>query len=1024
MNLVSKIIALPNLLMNNNSSVFLASEDYFASMLDADTLFTRILRWVVQLFYFIAKWLMYMIDVIYFYLLQLVGITTDTTIFDSSRTDPTFKLLIDNKEEVTRIIKNFLAIAIVLIIVTAIIALIKQQSQAFKNAKSKKNPTSDVMKSMLKSVFLLIMTPLIAILGIMASSVLLQGLYRATNLSDAKSLSGRIFNASATMANKYKAYADNGVRIPIKYHFSNEDTKNEATYYAVQMLGNKSFPSLAYFNENESFSGDFIDPVLGGDKIEKKDGYGNAVETWVNETYYAYFDRSEDYNANYFGDRQKIMTTHKNEYYAMSDVIGYALDTMAPLYFVTIQELLESAVNADDANNTNLKSLADSYKVRLLDGEGRVLYEGSYSSMASDIKKSNPSYKYIQYTSVYDDGEHTYVHIKDAVDEMEGAKFVIAYKAEKSTDDYPPSIYGDYILDNGVPKEIEKFYFKKDSDSRYQTVDLYYFYNEHTDKFEKDKTYDAGKTYYYKLGEDYIKVTDENKGKFYYKFKNGDYVPLTSFGMNFINITRAEYYMPLASGVSVDGNLKFSSSYIETGNIITARGIFDDASYPTAIKRLDNGNIMFYRDDLEAVTEGSVSDVGSMEDIEAEEETDESEEDQSFFQKIGSGLKSFGASVKKFVSSIFNPLKMVPDLTIDEDKVATQYTNKTHSVAEIEDGKLYISYFFADSLTSSLNLNQYTLKLSSLFEPLHINYIVLLVGSVVLFRIIFNAIFGVINKAISLFILFLIYPVACSTIPLDETGGALKTGSYAKWSDRFTKLVFSTFGLMLGINFVFVIIPVVDEINFFTPEHFQNSKALERIAVVLTNPGKGLVSGILGFGTGKTTLVAPDYDMMSSCVNKILRIIFQIAGFSLIIGSSGKKVAGKENFYSVIQGVVKPGGEGVLDGSPVESVKKTLKSVKNVMEMMANPFYQLKMAKNVAKKGVDIAKDIGGTALDMVPGSQIIRDGGKRIAEMTVIGQQDATRKALIQALQGGAEKSEVEEKLKAFQDSHKQGKK
>ena len=117
MNFVSNISAIPNLLMNKFSSVFLASSDgYVASFLDSDTLFTRIFRWILQLFYFATKWMMYMIDVMYFYLLQLVGITTDTTVFDSPRTDPTFKLLIDNKEEVTRIIKNFLAIAIIIII--------------------------------------------------------------------------------------------------------------------------------------------------------------------------------------------------------------------------------------------------------------------------------------------------------------------------------------------------------------------------------------------------------------------------------------------------------------------------------------------------------------------------------------------------------------------------------------------------------------------------------------------------------------------------------------------------------------------------------------------------------------------------------------------------------------------------------------------------------------------------------------------------------------------------------------------
>ena len=1010
MNFVSNISAIPNLLMNKFSSVFLASSDgYVASFLDSDTLFTRIFRWILQLFYFATKWMMYMIDVMYFYLLQLVGITTDTTVFDSPRTDPTFKLLIDNKEEVTRIIKNFLAIAIIIIIVTAIIALIRQQAQAFKNSKSKKNPTVDVMKSMLKSVLLLILTPILAILGIMASTVMLQGLYRATNLSDAKSLGGRIFNASATAANKYKSYADNGVRIPIKYHFSDEETKSDAIYYAAAMLGDKKFPNIGYFNVNEKHSGAFIDPVLGGEEIETLTGYGNPVETWVNETYYKYFDRSPDYTADYeSADKYKIMVTHRNEYYAMSDVIGYALDTMHPLYFVTIQELLETVANSGNVASENMKSLADSYKVRLLSESLSVISSGNYAGMVQAVKDGG--YNYIQYTSKYEDGEHTYIHVKDAVDEMEGAKFVIAYKVEREETTYTDSIYGDYIVESGIPKTAEKFYYKASNNARYQKVDLYYVYNEHNEKFEKAKTFSSTETYYYRLGEDYILITNENKGKFYYKLEDGSYRALTGLGMMFKNANKTEYYMPLSSGIEVDNNTKFSSSYIEPSNIITARGIFDTSSYPTAIKRLNNGNIMFYRDDLEAVADGSVSDVGSMEDIEAEQESEDSK-GSGVFGKIGAAFKSFGATIKKFVSSIFNPLKMVPDLSIDESKMASTYTNKTKSVAEMDDGKLHISYFFSDSLTSSLNMNQFTMDLNSLFEPLHINYVVLVVGSGVLFRIMLNGIFGVINKSISLFILFLIYPVACSTIPLDETNGTAKTGSYAKWSDRFIKLVFSTFGLILSLNFVFIIIPVVDEINFFTPENLQSNRALARIATALTMP-----ANILREITGGAKVV-PNYSLICELVNKILRIVFQIAAFSLIVGSDGKKVNGKDNFYSVIQNIVKPGGEGVLEGSPVGEVKKTLKSLSNVASMMLNP---VKTVKNFAGKAADTVKEGVKGAIDFIPGSQIAVDGVTRLKEMGVVQSQDVARAALKSALDNHADQSEVESKLKDFQDTHK----
>ncbi len=1010
MNFVSNISAIPNLLMNKFSSVFLASSDgYVASFLDSDTLFTRIFRVVLQLFYFATKWMMYMIDVMYFYLLQLVGITTDTTVFDSPRTDPTFKLLIDNKEEVTRIIKNFLAIAIVIIIVTAIIALIKQQSQALKEgSKAKKNPTGDVMKSMFKSVLLLILTPILAILGIMASTVMLQGLYRATNLSDAKSLSGRIFNASATAANKYKAYADNGVRIPIKYHFSDEDTKSDAIYYASAMLSSKDFPDIGYFNPNEKHSGAFVDPVLGGEEIETGEGYGNPVETWVNETYYKFFDRSEDYTAEYNSEEKyKIMITHKNEYYAMSDVIGYALDTMHPLYFVTIQELLETVANSGTTANETIQSLVDSYKVRLLNGSGAVMSDGNYAGVTQAIK--NSTYTYIQYTSKYEDGEHTYIHVKDAVDEMEGAKFVIAYRVEKEETTYTDSIYGDYILEGGVPKKAEKFFYKDSSTARYQKVDLYFTYNVNTEKYEKAKTFSSTETYYYRLGEDYIKITNDNKAKFYYRLEDGSFKALTALGMAFKNANKTEYYMPLSSGIAVDNNLKFSSSYIEPSNIITARGIFDNSSYPTAIRRLDNGNIMFYRDDLEAVADGSVSDVGSMEDIEAESDSANTS-GSGVFGKIGSAFKSFGSTIKKFVSSIFNPLKMVPDMSIDESKMASTYTNKTKSVAEMEDGKLHISYFFSDSLTSKLNMNQFTLDLNSLFEPLHINYVVLVVGSAVLFKIMLSAIFGVINKSISLFMLFLIYPVACSTIPLDDASGAMKTGSYAKWSDRFIKLVFSTFGLILGINFAFIVIPVVDEINFFTPENLQTNKALSRIATAITMPANFL-SEITG-GSG----VVPNYSLICELVNKILRIIFQIAAFSLIVGSSDGKVKGKENFYSVIQNLVKPGGEGVLDGSPVDDVKKTLKTLSNVAVMMIMP---VRTVKNFAGKAKDSVKEGLDAAKDFIPGSAILKDAHDHVKALGVAKSQDVARAALRSAIESKADKSEVESKLKDFQDTH-----
>lgn len=1001
MNFVSKLTSLPNLLMNNFSSVFLASGEVTASFLNSDNLFTRLLRVLLQFFYFATKWLMYMIDVIYFYILQLVGVSSDATIFDSARTDPTFRMLIDNKEEVTTYIKNFVAIALILIIVTAIIAIIKLQAQAMRDSKTKKTPTSDVLKSMFKSVLLIILTPLIAILGIIASSVMLQGLYRATNLSDSKSLGGRVFNASATAANKYKSYADKGVRIPIKYCFSGDD-KADAIVYASNMVAKNSFPSLDYFNDNNNFSGAFYDPVYT-DKLVERGSYKNGAEAWLNGTYYKYFDRSDNYNKSGTSEKYMKMDTHVNEYYVMSDVIGYALDTMEPYYFVTIQELVESISDIEV-----LKKLVEGYKIRPLDGSENVV-SNDPSAAANALKNGN--YEFIQYTSMYKDGEHTYVHVKNAIDEMEGAKFTIAYKKINDSTTYTDSIYGDYVSSGSGYKKIEKFFYKENSSSRYKVVDLYYKYNPNLERFEKTNAYSSDDELYYRIGEDYILIDDNNKGKFYYKIVDGDYQNFT-LGTNFKSATKEEYFQPLAVGVAVENNSKFSSQYISPSNIITARGVFDESSYPTAIRRMNNGNIMFYRDDLELVTEGSVSGVGKLEEIEAEEDAEE-EEDEGFFAKVGGAIKSAWNSVKTFVASIFNPLKMVPDLAIDESRMSSTYTNRTKSVAQLEDGKMHISYFFGDSITSKLTRNMYSLNLNHLFEPMNINYIVLVIGSVVLFKVILTAVFGVINRALSLFMMILIYPLACATIPLDEASGTAKTGSYYRWSEKYTKLLFSTFGLLLSINFVFIIIPVIDTLVFFTPENLQNNSALARIASALYNPlhilGLDQLLTAIGF---KIRFVEPNYHLISAFINKILRIVFQIAAFSLMSSTNGKG-GGGETFYSVIQNLVRPGGEGVLEDSPMDAVKKTLKTMATTFNII---FFPHKAVMNVLEKSAEEMKKV---AKNAIPGSAILEDGVRKAQALGLKIDQDEARKALISVLKSGGSQSEVEDKLGKFKSTH-----
>ena len=1015
MNIFSQIKILPEFLMNTYSSVFLASDNVITSMLSADNLITRLLKVLLQLFYFASKWVMYMVDVIYFYIMQLAGISVDTSIFDSAQSDATFKLLIDNKDMVTTIIKNFIVIAIILIIVTAVIAIIRQQSLALKEKKAKKGQTEAVLKSVFKSVLLIILTPMIAIVGIVASSVILQSLFNATNLSQTKSLSARVFNVSASAASKYRTYAENGVRIPIKYKFkqtdeSDFDRANNAVSYTVKMIGEKRFPSLDYFELNANFNGlELKDPV--NDKPIVSKNHASGIDAWRSDVYYSYFDSSESYIEGASGPEQhKIMETHKGEYYAMADVISYALDTMEPFYFVTIQELLESAIKTSDAivQTERVKTLVETYSIKLVGQDDSLIGMKENGSEIEEIDEildaiTYKTYKYITYDTTYSNGTYTYTHVKDAVDEMEGAKFIIAYK-ELNKQEFTPSINGDYYQMDST-KIAEKYFYKEPDSSRYKSVDLYYYFNTDRDEYVKAPTYDEGsRTYYYKLGDQFYDITASNKDNFYYKDIEGEYHSI-ELGHQFYSDTKTYFYMPLVEGLAVGNNSVFKSEYIEPARVITARGFFDETSYPTAIKRTTSGDIIFYRDDLELVANGSVADFGTMDQVEVEGEAEEEEQSGGgFFQKIGSTVKGAFNSVKKFVTDLFNPLKLVPDLKLNESAMSTTYTNKTHSIHVLKEGKLHISYFFADSITSSLSAKLYGVNLNHIFDPLSINYVTLVIGSAVFLKIMITSVFGLINRSVNLFVLILIYPIACATIPLDESTGMAKSGAYSKWSNKYTQLLFSTYGLILGINFVFLILPVIDGLTFFTPEDLQTNKAVGRLATALYNPLTILPLNV-------KIINQPNFSILSNFINWLLRIIFEIAAFSLVTTSDGKGGGDNGSYYSVIQTVVGV-GPGALADSPLDAVKKTLKSAAQGVNVVLFPHRAAKNAAKQAMKSVEGMKEY-------LPGSAILKEGKNLYERMSLQGSQQATAKALLKALKEGASKSDVEAKLKEYKSTH-----
>jgi hypothetical protein len=140
--------------------------------------------------------------------------------------------------------------------------------------------------------------------------------------------------------------------------------------------------------------------------------------------------------------------------------------------------------------------------------------------------------------------------------------------------------------------------------------------------------------------------------------------------------------------------------------------------------------------------------------------------------------------------------------------------------------------------------------------------------------------------------------------------------------------------------------------------------------------------------------------------------MFQIAAFSMVAPTNGKGGKG-ETFYGAIKDIVKQGGEGVLEDSPMDAVKKTLKTATTAFNMMFNP---TKAIKNLAEKGVETVKK---TAQGMVPGGAIINEGKERMKQLMQIKGMDEARKSLKQALKGDAPKEEIDSKLEKYKSTH-----
>ena len=826
MNLVNSITKIPTFMMKIASSIFSSGSNFICGASGFTNFIDVVFNLLSKLFYFVSKWMLFILDILFSFIRQLCGLemkydSLETMV--SKESDFVFNLLFTATDTITPIIRNLIGLVISLILFFAILAVIKTTFESLKN----KSPADvkGVFAKMIRAFVLLIITPMLAIIGIVAANSILKALYNATNTTNSNSLSTQLFSASATSASAYRIYALNGLKIPITFDFTKQMEVIE--YYKDHPLTDEyrnyvgSLDDIVFTNYKEFNEGSFTEFARLNDTYSPT---GSAAERAA--AYYTYYDRHAD--AFSVGSEKTTVNSYKKilayrpEYYVMADVVDYCIESGEKAYFRTVQEMLDSIAEIED--NILFNTVVSMFDITFHDKDlkeyklngtrnpaDQTTCESDNDTWLEVFKKD--AWRVIRFESTYYDVDDSskptrkmdiqYNHVRGATDELEGAKYIMC------------------------------------------------------------------------VGKDATVWVD------------GEYV-------------KKSYYYPLTIGYTA-GSGFFESEFIQMNQMVAAKGIFSQSTYPTAIRQTEDGaEVQFYRHNLITVTVGNPESIAT-----GEMKSEEKSGLAKFFEKL---------------AALFNP-KI--NLSLDKDQIVTAYSYEEIIVNNLASGTLSLSYMFEDSFTSFLGgtgllngagnvvrsatgaegteqIGLFGLKLENLFLPRKINLIILIMGSLIMVKMLFLAVFALINRGYELFLTILIYPTACATIPLDESG-------YQQWTRTYVGRLFATYGYVLGLNFIIMLLPVISELQVFTAGEIAISKPIARFR------------NLFSFGG----VIPITYDFLADFLNLVCVILFEIVAFTLL-----------ETLPETISQIV--GASNVRGINPIETFAKAYKLVSSVITTIAS----------------------------------------------------------------------------------------
>lgn len=323
---------------------------------------------LVRVFYAIGHWMLTIIDFIFVFVRQLIGMNTDfSSIEEVTQGDIIFQFIFN--ENVVKIIRNLLIFSIVLLILFSIFAILKSEFDYATGREAQ--GTKNIIANALRSLFLMALVPLVAIGSIIMSNAILKSLYMVTSGGNATmSMGTQIFIASTYDANAYRRYANQNLKIPITFNFSGVTSSDNLSGYYSDGTVAEMEEALKNFQNQDVWTRGYKTFLMFA-----SNGFLNMDDVDELDRRYLKEDKISPYHTVY----DINLYSRSEQYFIMADVVEYAMKQNIPVYFKSLKDVYDSyysvpaSLRLDDDSYMPIGKNGDNYAVAVkYDGDTEV----------------------------------------------------------------------------------------------------------------------------------------------------------------------------------------------------------------------------------------------------------------------------------------------------------------------------------------------------------------------------------------------------------------------------------------------------------------------------------------------------------------------------------------------------------------------------------------------------------------------------------------------------------------------------